>query len=546
MDRTPNLDMPFILPSQAQKHVTHNEALWRLDTLVQLAVLDRDLASPPATPSEGDRYLVAAGATGEWDGWDLDIACYSDGAWARHAAADGWLVWVDDDAGFVFRSGGAWIDLGAAIVALQNLSLVGIGTMADATNPLSAKLNNALLTAKTVAEGGDGDLRIKANKEAMANTVSYLFQSGYSGRAEFGLTGSDDFTIKVSPDGSAWTDALSLEKDSGGMDIAGQLTLNASAYWSRWVLSGDDIYWRSSANGGTTVHEILKYDHSTGTLTVAPNEGDTRPPNLWLGPHNVWLGYGAGGAAMEIAAGIAGDRPAFFDFRATDSHPDWSARFIRGGGVAGEFAIANYDGAVQFITHDNVGTGGDVQFGVRGVYRAVVSTDGLHPHADNASSLGKSGARWSEVWAANGTIQTSDARDKTVERNVAAEEAVAMLEAIDPVFFTWKVGSREEVIADRRQVKLNPANPRSKFTEKIETELVTQPGARTHAGFIAQEVKAALDALELDFGAWGLTDKDDPDSQQWLRPDQLIPILWAALKETRLELGSVMAKLDTH
>ena len=41
MTDTANLALPCIEGSQAQKHVTHNEALRVLDTLVQLAVLDQ-------------------------------------------------------------------------------------------------------------------------------------------------------------------------------------------------------------------------------------------------------------------------------------------------------------------------------------------------------------------------------------------------------------------------------------------------------------------------------------------------------------------------
>jgi hypothetical protein len=40
---------------------------------------------------------------------------------------------------------------------------------------------------------------------------------------------------------------------------------------------------------------------------------------------------------------------------------------------------------------------------------------------------------------------------------------------------------------------------------------------------------------------WGLDNKDDPDSRQWLRPDQLMPVLWAALRETRAELAALRA-----
>ena len=63
-DATTHLLLPYILAAQAQKHVTHNEALRILDGLVQLSVLDRDLTSPPGSPADGDRYIVASGATG--------------------------------------------------------------------------------------------------------------------------------------------------------------------------------------------------------------------------------------------------------------------------------------------------------------------------------------------------------------------------------------------------------------------------------------------------------------------------------------------------
>ncbi|KAB2846219.1 MAG: DUF2793 domain-containing protein, partial [Hyphomicrobiaceae bacterium] len=62
-DQTPNLSLPYIIAAQAQKHVTHNEALRTLDAVVQLSVLDKDLSAPPVSPLDGDRYIVAAGAS---------------------------------------------------------------------------------------------------------------------------------------------------------------------------------------------------------------------------------------------------------------------------------------------------------------------------------------------------------------------------------------------------------------------------------------------------------------------------------------------------
>jgi hypothetical protein len=72
----------------------------------------------------------------------------------------------------------------------------------------------------------------------------------------------------------------------------------------------------------------------------------------------------------------------------------------------------------------------------------------------------------------------------------------------------------------------------------ITTSTNPSPVTRTHWGFIAQEVKQAVDAADVDFGGWVLTDKDDPDSQQALRYDQFIAPLTKALQETMAELGS--------
>ena len=53
MSNTTKLILPLIEAAQAQKHVTHNEALFTLDTVVQLSVADRDLPAPPGGPADG-------------------------------------------------------------------------------------------------------------------------------------------------------------------------------------------------------------------------------------------------------------------------------------------------------------------------------------------------------------------------------------------------------------------------------------------------------------------------------------------------------------
>ena len=87
MTQTTHLALPFIEAAQAQKHVTHNEALELIDALTQLSVSARDVTSPPATPAEGDRVLVGAGATGAFAGKTDQIATFLAGGWTFLSAA---------------------------------------------------------------------------------------------------------------------------------------------------------------------------------------------------------------------------------------------------------------------------------------------------------------------------------------------------------------------------------------------------------------------------------------------------------------------------
>ena len=110
MADTTHLILPLLAAAQAQKHVTHNDALLRLDALVQLSVKDRDLTAPPGAPADGDRYIPASGATGAWAGWDLNIAWFIDGVWTKLVPREGWRAWVDDEDLLLVWDGAAWAD----------------------------------------------------------------------------------------------------------------------------------------------------------------------------------------------------------------------------------------------------------------------------------------------------------------------------------------------------------------------------------------------------------------------------------------------------
>ena len=208
-DTTPNLDLPYIMPSQAQKHITHNEAIRRLDALVQIGVESRMLSTPPDLPAEGGRYIVADGPAEAWAGHDKEIAAWQDGAWRFFPADDGWLAFVRAEGLLLVWRDGSW----QPAVGLNPVPLLGIATTADDTNRLAV---SAAATLLTHAGGGH---QLKINKNAAGDTASLLFQTGWSGRAEMGLSGDDDFKVKVSADGSAWTDAIAVDRASGAVSF---------------------------------------------------------------------------------------------------------------------------------------------------------------------------------------------------------------------------------------------------------------------------------------------------------------------------------------
>jgi hypothetical protein len=236
------LSLPYLQPAQAQKHVTHNEALRQLDLLVQLAVASRQAAVPPADPAAGLRLIVPAGATGAFAGRDGAIALWDDGEWHFTTPLPGWRAEVLDEGCAVVFDGTAW--RGPEVTAGRFASL-GVAAEADATNRLAVAGPATLMT-----HAGAGH-QLKINKATAGDTGSVVFQTGWSGRAEIGTTGSDDLAVRVSPDGTAWSDALVAEAASGMVRLPAGLRLpdgNALAPPLAFAADADTGLYRAGAD----------------------------------------------------------------------------------------------------------------------------------------------------------------------------------------------------------------------------------------------------------------------------------------------------------
>jgi hypothetical protein len=224
-DLSPRLSLPLIAPAQAQKHVTHNEALQRLDVLAQLTLEAVDQSTPPAAAQDGQVWALGASPSGVWSGQPDKLAAFMNGAWVFIAPVTGWQATDTSDASLKIWTGTAWE--APADGALENLDGVGINASYDAFNRLVVASGASLFNHE-----GAGH-QIKINKATTPDTAGLLFQTGFSGRAEMGTAGSDSFSIKVSADSVTWNTGLAFNPATGqaqapaGLQVSGQITGSA-------------------------------------------------------------------------------------------------------------------------------------------------------------------------------------------------------------------------------------------------------------------------------------------------------------------------------
>jgi hypothetical protein len=275
-----HLGLPYLQPAQAQKHVTHNEALQTLDVVVHLAVLSRSLGAPPVAAPLGVRYLVPAGATGDWAGQAGQIVLLDHGGWQTITARPGWLLLVLDEGRLLHFDGSDWV---LPDVMADQVDQLGIATSADATNRLSVASAASLFT-----HAGAGH-QVKVNKAQATDTASLLFQSGFSGRAEIGLAGNDDLSVKVSADGESWTDALRVLAASGqvqidtGVQLDGPLTGSAVTQTPLDGTAGRVLRTGDSATLLAASPALrVEVSGSANALGVTTGAGFTTPPPVGL------------------------------------------------------------------------------------------------------------------------------------------------------------------------------------------------------------------------------------------------------------------------
>lgn len=242
-DLSARLALPFILPAQAQKHVTHNEALERLDMVVQLTVEAFGAESPPALPEDGQIWALGQNPSGAWADEGGMLAAWNENAWVFVSPRQGWIA----TQGNLLRiwEGSQWAE--PDLPAFQNLDGLGVNTTFDGINRLAVSSDATLLT-----HDGQGH-QLKLNKNDSTDTASLLFQTGWMGHAELGTAGDDDFAIKVSADGTTWHDGLVLDRSSGKADLPNGATISGTEAYRRGNILG-----AVTQTGGTPTGAIIQ------------------------------------------------------------------------------------------------------------------------------------------------------------------------------------------------------------------------------------------------------------------------------------------------
>lgn len=207
MDHTLLLNLPLIMPAQAQKHVTHNEALQALETYIQISVEGHNINTPPSNPINGTRICIGDNPSGAWAGREGQIALYRDNLWEYTIPQNGWTAFdLTQNNSIVFMDN-VW---SPPTFNETNLRLEGLGINADSDE------NNAFIlsaNASLFSNNGTGH-QLKINKATQTDTASLVFQSGYTGHAEIGLVGDNNFNLKVNTD-NGWQSALHIDRATG-------------------------------------------------------------------------------------------------------------------------------------------------------------------------------------------------------------------------------------------------------------------------------------------------------------------------------------------
>lgn len=143
-DATMNMELPLLLPAQAQKHVTVNDALMRLDGQVDLVLQSLTRTIPPATIVDGMCWAVPPGAVNAWEGQSGKIAIGANGGWIFVQPRFGRKAMVADRGMSAIHNGTTWV-VGAVTLGAHGSGMIASQLTEDVTLTAGAFVNTTMV-----------------------------------------------------------------------------------------------------------------------------------------------------------------------------------------------------------------------------------------------------------------------------------------------------------------------------------------------------------------------------------------------------------------
>ncbi len=214
MANTPRLGMPYLVAGQAQKEVTHNDALNDMDSIAQMSVINKTTATPPTSPAEGDSYIIAASPTGAWAGNANAIASYYSG-WRIKTPKTGWFAYVQAEGVFYLYDGSAW-NVYKALAPLGSAAAPPYSFIGDSDTGIYSPGANQV----AIATGGTQRLSIDAggttNVVGTLATANHTVTSNSAYAFAVGLNGTTNPALQVDASVASQVTGLKITGNSTG------------------------------------------------------------------------------------------------------------------------------------------------------------------------------------------------------------------------------------------------------------------------------------------------------------------------------------------
>jgi hypothetical protein len=436
-----------------------------------------------------------------------------------------------------------------------NLDVTGTGRFTGALTGTSATFSSSVTANGNITlnvSSGNPTLTIQGQAGAYTSIIS-MIAAGAGSNKIYASGGSNDFYLNVNggdrlyinPSGNV---GIGTTSPSYTLDVTGTFRATGAATFSSSVTATQGNF-NQTATSGFAVTMRNRNANQTWAQVVDVNAVDDK----YLGLFDVTNSAYRMVITNNGNVGIGNTSPITMGSTTTlQVGNGTTAGFIGLNNRSGGFTTpASFDGLlmgsaydVTYIYANNFATSTwrdmyilsqNTIFQTNGSERMrITSTGNTQPGTDNAYSLGVSGTRWSAVWAANGTIQTSDEREK--KDIVDSDLGLDFITKLRPVSFKWKVGKNEvssEIVKDEEGNPILDENGNN----KIESVITPVEGKRTHYGLIAQEVEELLDGK--DFGGFI---HDEETDIKGLRYDQFVPLLIKSIQELKDRLNKLENK----